>query len=44
MSYNDVSIVIVGRNDYKMHFGGMSKNERIYRMKNADLSEKSRQL
>ena len=44
MSYNDVSIVIVGRNDYKMHFWGMRKNESINRMENADLSEKSRQL
>lgn len=44
MRFHDVAIVPVGGNDYRIHFLCMAKNEVVYRMKNADLSEKSGHL
>ena len=44
MSFNDVSIVTVGRNDCIINFLGMAKGVGVNRMESADLSEKSRQL
>lgn len=43
-SFNDLAIVTAGRNDYRIRLWGMTKSEAVSRMKNADLSEKSRQL
>ena len=40
MSFNDVSIDTVERNDCRIHFWGMNKSEVINRMKNAGLSKK----
>ena len=36
------AIVSVGGGDYRIHFWGMAKSVLIIKMKNADLSEKSR--
>ena len=44
MRFDDVAIVPVGENDYRIHFLCMAKNEAVYGMKNADLSEKSGHL
>lgn len=44
MSFNDVPIVTVGRNDYIINFLGMAKGVGVNRMESADLSEKRRQL
>ena len=42
MSFNDFTIAIVGRNDYRIHFWGMTESEALNRMKNVDLSEKKK--
>ena len=42
MSFNDVAIVTIGRNDYRIHFWGINKKV-TNRMKNANVSEKSGQ-
>lgn len=34
----------VGRNSYRIHFLDITKNEAVNRIKNADLSEKSKHL
>ena len=44
MSFNDVAIVNVKRNEYKIHFWGMNKSGALNKMKNTGLSEKSGQL
>lgn len=43
-NFNDAVIAIVGRNEYMIHFVGIVKSENVIRVKNADLSEKNRQL
>ena len=43
MSFNDFAIVTIRRNYYKINIWSMSKSNTVYRMKKADLSEKSRQ-
>ena len=40
--FNDVAIVTVKGNDYKIHFLYMSKDEAINLLRNADLTEKNR--
>ena len=40
MSFNDVAIVPVIGNDYRIHFWYKSKDEAINLLKNADLSKK----
>ena len=42
VSFNDVAIVTIGRNDYRIHFWGINKKA-MNRMKNANVSEKSGQ-
>ena len=44
MSFNNFEIVTVRRNDYRINFQLMTKNETVNRTQNADLSEKSGQL
>ena len=44
MSFNDVTIVSVKENDYRIHYWHMSKDEAMNLLKNADLSEKSEHL
>ena len=44
VSFNDFVIVTVGRNDYRIIFYFMTKNQPIDRIKNVDLSEKSGRL
>ena len=44
MSSNDVAIVTVGKNNYRIHFCFMTKNEVVNRMKNANLNKNSGQL
>ena len=39
-SFDDFVIVAVGRNDYRILFWSMSKDEAARRMNNSDLSEK----
>ena len=41
MNFNDVAIVFVKGNDYRIYFQYMSKDDAINVMKNSDLSEKS---
>ena len=41
LSFNDIAIFIVRKNDYKINFWFISKSKPVNRMKNADLSEKS---
>ena len=41
MSFNDFVILTVGKNDYRIYFGGMTQSEVVNRIKNADLSEKT---
>lgn len=43
-SSNDAAIVTFRRNDYRIDFRCMNKSKSVNRMKNTDLSEKSRQL
>ena len=35
--FGDISIATVERNDYKIHFWRMTKDEAVNRMKNTDL-------
>ena len=42
MSFNYVAVVSVKKNDYRIHFWYMSKNDAINIMKNSDLNGKSR--
>ena len=44
MCFNDVAIVTVGRNDYRIHFWFIAKGEAVNKMKNSDLSKKRGQL
>lgn len=44
MSFNDFENITVRRNDYRINFQLMTKNETVNRTQNADLSEKSGQL
>lgn len=44
IGFNDAAIVIVGRNDHRIHFWCMTKSEAVNRVKNTDLSEKRGQL
>ena len=44
ISFNDVAIVSIKGNDYKIHFWYMSKDEAISIMAYSNLSEKSRTL
>ena len=41
MNFNDVAIVSIKRNDYRIHFLYMSKNEAISIMHNSNLNEKT---
>ena len=41
MSFNDVAIVSVKGNDYRIHFWYMSKDGAIDLLKDADLTEKN---
>ena len=41
MSFNDVAIVSIKGNDYKIHFWYMSKNDAIVLMTNSDLKDKN---
>ena len=40
MNYNDIAIVSIKGNDYRIHFWYMSKVDAINIMKNANLNEK----
>ena len=42
--FNDVAIVTVKGNDYRIHFSHMSKYEAIKLLRNADLTEKTKAL
>lgn len=44
MSFTAVAVVTVKENNCRIYFWGISKNEAMNRMKNANLSEKSGQL
>ena len=44
MTFNDVGILIVKRNDYNIYFLCLSKDETINLLRNGDLTEKSRTL
>ena len=44
MNFNDVAIVFVKGNDYRIHFWCTSKDDAINIMKNADLNEKTGSL
>ena len=44
MNFNDVAIVSIKRNDYRIHFWSMSKDDKIDIMKNSNLNEKTRSL
>ena len=44
INYNDVVIVTVKRNNYRIHFLYMSKDKSINLLKNANLTEKNRTL
>ena len=39
MNFNDVAIVSIKRNDYRIHFWYMSKDDAINIMKNSDLKK-----
>ena len=41
MNFNDVAIVSINGNDYKIHFCYMSKNDAIVLMANSNLKEKN---
>ena len=41
MSFNDVAVVSVKGNDYRIHFCYLSKDEAINLLKHADFTEKS---
>ena len=44
MNFNDVAIVSIKRNDYKILFWYMSKDDAVNIMKNSNLNEKTRSL
>ena len=44
MIFNDVAIVNVKGNDYRIHFSYMSKYEARKLLRNADLTEKTKAL
>ena len=44
MNFNDVAIVFVKGNDYRIHFWWTSKDDAINIMKNSDLNEKTGSL
>ena len=44
MSFNDVAIVTVERNYFRILYWCLMEGEAAKRMKNSDLSEKSKQL
>ena len=44
MNYNDVAIVSIKENDYRIHFWYMSKDNAISIMKNSNLNEKNGSL
>ena len=39
MNFNDVAIVSIKENDYRIHFWYMSKDDAVKLMKNSDLNE-----
>ena len=41
MSFNDVAIVSIKGNDYRIHFWCMSKNDAIVSMTNSNLIDKN---
>ena len=41
MNVNDIAIVSIKGNDYRIHFWHMNKDEAIELMKNSDLNEKN---
>ena len=41
MSFNDVAIVSIKENDYRIHFWYMSKNDAIVLMTNSNFSDKN---
>ena len=43
MSLNDIAIVSINGNDYRIHFWHMNKDDAIYLLKNADLTVKVEQ-
>ena len=44
MSFNDVAIVSIKENDYRIHFWYMSKNDAVVLMANSNLKDKNRIL
>ena len=44
MSFNDVAIVSIKGNDYRIHFWYMSKDDAINIMNNSNLNEKTELL
>ena len=44
MNFNDVAIVSIKDNDYRMHFWYMSKDYPISIMNNSNLNEKTRSI
>ena len=44
MNFNDVAIVSIKGNDYRIHFWYMSKDDAINIMNNSNLNEKTRSL
>ena len=41
MNFNDVAIASIKRNDYRIHFWYMSKNDAIVLMTNSNLKDKN---
>ena len=41
MNFNDVAIVSIKRNDYRIHFWCMSKNDAIILMTDSNLKDKN---
>ena len=41
MSFNDIAIVFIKGNDYRIHFWYMSKNDAIVAMTNSNLKDKN---
>ena len=44
INFNDVAIVSIKGNDYRIHFWYMSKDDAINMMDNSDLNDKTRVL
>ena len=44
MIFNDVVIVTIGKNDYRIHFWAMTNSQAVNRLKIPDPDEKSGQL